>query len=64
MPADSNDTQLFYQKGLKELWQENWSSALTYFQKAKEKNPQYLITPTGKIYYQRTAYGTPVLIRD
>jgi tetratricopeptide (TPR) repeat protein len=40
MTVDSNDAQLFYQKGLKELWQENWSAALTYFQKAKEKNPQ------------------------
>jgi Flp pilus assembly protein TadD len=40
LTADSNDAQLFYQKGLKELWQENWSAALTYFQKAKEKNPQ------------------------
>ena len=38
--ADSNDAQLFYQKGLKELWQENWSAALTCFQKAKEKSPQ------------------------
>ncbi len=40
LAADSNDAQLFYQKGLKELWQENWSAALTFFQKAKEKNPQ------------------------
>jgi tetratricopeptide (TPR) repeat protein len=40
LTADSNDAQLFYQKGLKELWQENWSAALTYFQKAKEVNPQ------------------------
>ncbi|MFZ0034786.1 MAG: trypsin-like peptidase domain-containing protein, partial [Sedimentisphaerales bacterium] len=40
LTADSNNAQLFYQKGLKELWQENWSAALAYFQKAKEKNPQ------------------------
>jgi tetratricopeptide (TPR) repeat protein len=40
MTADSNDAQLFYQKGLKELWQKNWSAALTCFQKAIEKNPQ------------------------
>ena len=40
LTADSNDAQLFYQEGLKELWQENWSAALTFFQKAKEKNPQ------------------------
>jgi len=40
LTADANDAQSFYDKGLKELWQENWSVALTYFQKAKEKNPQ------------------------
>jgi len=40
LTTDSNDAQLFYQKGLKELWQENWSAALTCFQKATEKNPQ------------------------
>jgi tetratricopeptide (TPR) repeat protein len=40
LTADSNDAQSFLDKGLKELWQENWSDALTYFQKAKEKNPQ------------------------
>jgi len=40
LTADSNDAQSFYDKGLKELWQENWSAALTYFQKATEKNPQ------------------------
>ncbi|MGD0077610.1 MAG: tetratricopeptide repeat protein [Sedimentisphaerales bacterium] len=38
--ADFNDAQLFYRKGLKELWQENYVAALTFFQKAKEKNPQ------------------------
>jgi tetratricopeptide (TPR) repeat protein len=37
--ADANDAQSFYDKGLKELWQENYSAALTYFQKAIEKNP-------------------------
>ena len=26
-----------FQKGVKELWQENWSAALTFFQKAIEK---------------------------
>jgi len=40
LTADSNDAQLFYRKGLKELWQENWLAALTCFQKALEKNPQ------------------------
>jgi tetratricopeptide (TPR) repeat protein len=40
LPPDSNDAQLFFQKGLKELWQKNWSAALTYFQKAKERNSQ------------------------
>ncbi len=40
LTADSNDAQELFNKGLKELWQENWSAALTYFQKAKEKNPQ------------------------
>jgi tetratricopeptide (TPR) repeat protein len=40
LTADSNDAQELFRKGLKELWQENWSSALAYFQKAKEKNPQ------------------------
>jgi len=40
LTADSNDAQLSYRKGLIELWQENWSVALTYFQKAKEVNPQ------------------------
>jgi tetratricopeptide (TPR) repeat protein len=38
--TDINDAQLFYNKGLKELWQENWSVALTYFQKVTETNPQ------------------------
>jgi tetratricopeptide (TPR) repeat protein len=38
LTADANGAQLFYDKGLKELWQENWSAALTYFQKATEKN--------------------------
>ncbi len=40
LAADSNDAQLFYRNGLKELWQKNWSAALTFFQKAIEKNPQ------------------------
>jgi tetratricopeptide (TPR) repeat protein len=40
LTADSNDVQLFYQRGLKETWQENWFVALTFFQKAIEKNPQ------------------------
>jgi len=39
LTADSNDAQSFYNNGLKELWQENFSAALTYFQKATEKNP-------------------------
>jgi TPR repeat protein len=38
LTVDANDAQSFYDKGLKELWQENWSAALTYFQKATEKN--------------------------
>ena len=37
--TDPNDAQLFYDKGLKELWQENFSAALIYFQKATETNP-------------------------
>ncbi|MGD0077961.1 MAG: tetratricopeptide repeat protein [Sedimentisphaerales bacterium] len=41
LSADSNNAQLFYQNGLKELWQENWSAALTLFQKTKEKNPRF-----------------------
>jgi len=41
LAADSNDAQLFYNKGFIELWQENYSIALTYFQKAMEKNPDY-----------------------
>jgi tetratricopeptide (TPR) repeat protein len=40
LTIDANDAQSFYDKGLIELWQENWSAALTYFQKAKETNPQ------------------------
>jgi tetratricopeptide (TPR) repeat protein/uncharacterized RDD family membrane protein YckC len=40
LTADANDAQSFFDKGLKELWQENWSAALTYFQKAKEKDSQ------------------------
>jgi Tfp pilus assembly protein PilF len=40
LAVDLNDAQLFYQKGLKELWQENWSAALTCFQKVIGKNPQ------------------------
>jgi tetratricopeptide (TPR) repeat protein len=40
MTVDSNDAQLFYRKGLKEMWQENYVAALALFQKAKEKNPQ------------------------
>jgi len=39
LTADPNDAQKLVDKGLKELWQENWFAALTYFQKAKEKNP-------------------------
>jgi len=38
--TDANDAQSLYERGVKELWQENWSAALTYFQKAKETNPQ------------------------
>ena len=40
LTADSNDAQELIGKGLKELWQDNWSAALTYFKKAKEKNSQ------------------------
>jgi tetratricopeptide (TPR) repeat protein len=39
LTADANDAQSFYDKGLKELWQKNYSAALTYFQKATVKNP-------------------------
>jgi len=38
--TDANDAQSLYERGVKELWQENWSAALAYLQKAKEKNPQ------------------------
>ena len=38
--ADANNAQSFYDRGLIELGQENWSAALTYFKKAAEKNPQ------------------------
>jgi len=41
LTADANDAQSFYVKGLIESWQENWAAALTYFQKATAKNPQY-----------------------
>ena len=53
LATDSNDAQSFYDKGLKELWQENWSAALTYFQKATEKNPQYVGAwfYVGRCYY-------------
>ncbi len=40
MTADANDAQSFYDKGLKELWQENWSAALVYFKKVIAENPQ------------------------
>jgi len=40
LSPDANDPEKLYYKGLIELWQENWSAALTYFQKAIEKNPQ------------------------
>jgi len=39
LTEDANGAQSFYVKGLIESWQENWSAALTYFQKATEKNP-------------------------
>jgi len=38
--ADENDSEKLYYKGLIELWQENWSTALVYFQKATAENPQ------------------------
>jgi len=41
MTADSNDAQTLFDKGLKELWQGNYSAALAFFQKATEKNPNY-----------------------
>ncbi len=41
LTADPNDAQKLIVKGLIELWQENWSAALTYFQKATEKNLDY-----------------------
>jgi len=40
LTTDANDAQSLYDRGLKELWQENWSAALAFFQKAKETNPQ------------------------
>jgi tetratricopeptide (TPR) repeat protein len=53
LAADSNNTQLFYRKGLMELWQENWSAALTCFQKAKEVTPQ----DADVWFYLGIAYG-------
>jgi tetratricopeptide (TPR) repeat protein len=41
LTVDANNAQSFYDKGLKELWQENWSAALTCFQKTTEKNPLF-----------------------
>jgi len=40
--VDTNDAQSFYDKGLKELQQKNWSAALSFFQQAAAKNPQYV----------------------
>jgi len=53
LTADANDAQSFYDKGLIELWQENYSAALTYFQKAKETNPQ----DAGVWFYIGLAYS-------
>ena len=52
LTADPNDAQGLFRKGLIELWQENWFAALTYFQKAKEKNPQ----DAGVWFYLGLAY--------
>jgi len=38
---DPNSAESLYQAGLKELWQGNFADALTYFQKATEKDPQH-----------------------
>jgi Flp pilus assembly protein TadD len=38
--VDANDAQLLLEKGIEKTWQENWSAALVYFQKAAEKNPR------------------------
>ncbi|MFH1371450.1 MAG: tetratricopeptide repeat protein [Planctomycetota bacterium] len=38
--GDVNDAQKLFNKGLIELWQENYVAALTCFQKEIEKNPQ------------------------
>jgi tetratricopeptide (TPR) repeat protein len=38
--TDANDTHSLFEKGLKELWQANWSAALIYFQKVTVKNPE------------------------
>ena len=58
LATDPNDAQSFYDKGLKELWQENLSDALTYFQKATEKNPQYADAwfYVGRCYYELARY--------
>ena len=57
LTADTNNAQSFYDKGLKELWQENWSTALTYFQKATEKNPDNADTWVAVGYcYGRLGY--------
>jgi hypothetical protein len=39
--VDTNDAQSFYDEGLKELQQESWSAALSFFQQAAAKNPQF-----------------------
>lgn len=39
--ADTNDAQPFYDKGIKELQQERWSTALSFFQQATAKNPRF-----------------------
>lgn len=38
LTPDPNDAQELFCKGLIDLWQENWYAALTWFQKATEKN--------------------------
>jgi tetratricopeptide (TPR) repeat protein len=64
LSADANDVQKLVFKGSIEILQENWSAALTYFQKAKEANPQnadvwlYLGFAYGKLDRRQEALET------
>lgn len=38
---DTDEAQSFYDRGLKEVQQEHWSTALSFFQQATAQNPQF-----------------------